>query len=193
MASDKDWIPESFSFVEGKRIETDSVIGVFARADSREVTFEYVESDLARMNTVLEKFAKDTGLDFKSSSLYYHDRLKSDPTLLRMAHTVMNEKGNTILNDVYFVMDMISINARDSKTYIVRLNNWLDSNSKTLSVWEYTNGKFNRQKDVQGEVSNSTIHSSINSLYRWPGTEQCNPFKEIATTVNPSLKGRASR
>jgi len=191
MSFDQDFVPGYF--VENQRVESDNgSIGIFARADSRDVTPEDVESNLEELNDILEGFSKDQNLKFEPSILYYHDRMKSNPTVLEMAHTTMNLNGYPSLNDVFFVMKMVSVRDEDRKTYIVRLNDRLQTTSKNLSVWEYDKGKFNRLKDVEGYVSNNKIHNATNHLYRAPSLKEINPFKEIAITVHPSLRGQVS-
>lgn len=193
MAFDSDWTPPRF--VENQRVETeDGSVGIFARADSDDVSEFDEKSDLKYFNGVLEEFAKDQKLTFVPARLYYHDRFQKDPTILKMAHTLMDYNSNPTLNDVFFVVNTVSINQNDNhKTYVVRLNDRLQTTSRDLSVWEYKDKQFVKLRDVEGRESNNKIHFATNRLYRFGDTKEFNPFREIATTINPSLGWRASR
>lgn len=193
MAFDSDWVPPHF--VGNQRVETESgCVGIFARADSTDVSELDVESDLRDLNNILEEFAKDQQLTFSPARLYYHDRFQKDPTILKMAHTIMDYNNDPTSSDVFFVVNTLSINQVDNhKTYVVRLNDRLQTTSRDLSVWEYSNKQFIKLKDIEGRENNGKIHVATNRLYRFGDTKEFNPFRQIATTVNPSLDWRASR
>jgi hypothetical protein len=188
MSFDPEWEP--VHFVENQRVEVGNAVGIFARADSRDVTPEQVESNLDDLNPILKEFATDQNLEYVPSALCYQDDFKMSPTILKMAHTTMNLKGFPSLNDSYFVLDIRSLNG-DEK-YVVRLNDRLRTQSYNLSVWRYDEGKFNRMSDVEGKKSNNEIYLATSHLYRFSDPKELNPFREIAITVNPSLREKAS-
>ena len=190
MSFDPEWEPVYFT-KEVKRVETDKQnIGIFREgADPRD--FQDVDTDLEKLNSVLQEFSEKQNLKFSPSYMYYHYRFDHNSTVLRMCHTILTDKRDPTDNDAYFVGDVITnVPGVNNIKYIARLNNRMSPCAKDISVWVCEGEDFKKMKDLEGRVLNTDIHRSMNSLYRWPGKEVCDPFWEIAKTVRPFLRGR---
>ncbi len=193
MSFDEDFVPVYFT-KQVERVESGSGnIGIFREGtDPRD--FEDVDTDLEKLNSVLEKFSEEQNLKFSPSTMYYHYRFNHNSNILRMCHTILTDKRNPSDNDAYFVGNVITnVPGVDNITYVARLNDRMSSSVKNISVWVLEGGDFKKAKDLEGKVLNTDIHRSMNALYRWPGKENCDPFWEIAKTVRPFLKGKGFR
>lgn len=172
--------------VERSRINSGSGLGIFPRADQRDVSEEQVEERVESYGKILREFAQQMEFGEEGQGIvYYHNRLKNGPQLLEMASTMMGEDPYSIAP--YLVIDITRPLQAKPPILIARLDDHLGTSfgkQYDISVWAYNPSmkEFSEPRVIQSRVPTKEIYRNLVQIIR-NENPKFDPFIEVASAA----------